>query len=311
MRVQTAVLIATTCLLAFTPGRLLIWVSIGILLVAAGTLHFTYRRKLAGRPRAKARIRCDREVVRQVAALSVAPAVCGLAATAHGGLLLWSSPRLTVGAAAFSCFWLAVYVSSLVDWYYVRPRRDGVVVPPPCRNCKGANWTSVTRGWWANRCLVVLVCYVAGVASAVSFGLAALGDTGDSRAAVGSLVVAGVVAATGAIRLFYGNLAAVGEAFTSCFISSPDIALGDILVGPPGFVGGYVRDIALEGITVVTLEADGRPRMKGEKPATKRHPLAGILNASELETRRFSGCEAGCSGVNEHCAYSPLPRPRE
>jgi hypothetical protein len=304
MRIQAALLLVSCCLIVFTPGRITVWFAIGLLLLAAVSLAGAYRRKLGRRIRSPERRDCDREVSRQITLIVAASTVCALAGTIHGGLFLWDSSRLTSGAALFCAFWLAIYVSSLVDWYYVRSRRDGVVVPPPCRNAQDTDWTLVTRVWWANRCMVVLVCYVVGIASVVAFGLAALGNTGGSGATVGSLVVAGTVAATGAVRLFYGNLSAVGEAFTSCFFSRPDIVLGDKLVGPNGFVGGYVRDIALEGITVVLLDPENGPRMNNGKPRTKRHSLKTILSSSELETQPFEGCGSGCARVNEYCQWS-------
>jgi hypothetical protein len=304
MRIQVALLIVSSCLIAFTPGRVLVWFVVGFLLAISALLGGTYHRKLGHRIRPPKRLDSDREVSRQLVLTVAAPVICDLVTTIHGGLSLWASPELTVGAGSFCGFWLAVYVSSLIDWYYVRSRRDGIVVSPPCRDRGETNWLVVTRVWWANRCMVVLICYLVGITSVVAFGLAALGPTGGSGAAVGSLIVAGVVAATGAVRLFYGNLAAVGEAFTSCFFSPPDIVLGDKLVGSDGFVGGYVRDIALEGITVVPLEPGDRPRMNGDAPRTKRHRLKTILNSSVLETRQFEGCRSDCVHVNEYCEWN-------
>lgn len=302
MRAQVSMVVLTSCLLAFSPARLGLWLLAAAIGAAALVLAGAYRHKLANAERADDRVSGDREVVRQVALIILAAVLACAVALIWGKPTLWQEPRLSVGAVAFACFWGAVYIASLFDWYYIRSRRDGVVVPPPCKPGQ-VNWTNVTRAWWTNRCLVVLVCYLAGICSVVAFGLAALGDTGDSKPAVGSVVVATVVAATTVIKLFYGNLGAVGAAISSCVLSPPDIALGDRLTGPDGFVAGYVWNIALEGITIVLLDPDGKPRMKGETPATRRYPLAQVLGNTELETQPYGGCASTCLHVNPECQW--------
>jgi hypothetical protein len=47
--------------------------------------------------------------------------------------------------AAFAALAFLVYASSLVDWYFVRPRVDGVVRTPPCRSSRDPVWSFVTR----------------------------------------------------------------------------------------------------------------------------------------------------------------------
>jgi hypothetical protein len=308
MRLQAGLVVLTSAPLAFIPARLGLWIEIGALVFVAVVSGASYRSKLAGAERTDERLADDREVARQVALVVFAAAVFTGASLLLGTPALWREPRLSVGAVAFAAFWAGIYAASLFDWYYVRARRDGVVVPPPCKP-SDVNWSNVTRAWWANRCLAVALCYAAGICASVAVGLSALGDTGDSKAAVASLVVAAMVAATTVIRIFYGNLAAVGTAVSSCALSPPDIALGDRLVGPPGFVGGYVWSIGLEGITVVLLEPDGRPRMKGKKPATRRYSLEQVLSNTEMETQPYVRCTGCCLGVNAECQWKDRKTP--
>jgi hypothetical protein len=302
MRVQAVLAVLAFLPLAFSPPRLGLWALAGGIATAATVLFSLYRVKLGSRERSPDRVKDDHEVARQVTLILSAVAL----ATGISFWLdkpdLWHEPRLSVGAVALAAFWTAIYVSSLFDWYYVRARRDGVVVPPPCKS-SDVNWTYVTRAWWTNRYLVVLACYLAGISAVVAFSLAALGDTGDSNAAVGSVVVAAVVAATTMIRLFYGNLASVGTVATSCVLSPPDIVLGDRAVGSEAFVGGYVWNIALEAIEFVLLDSQGQPRVKRGKPATKRHSLEEVLKAGELETLPYEGCASTCLHVNVDCQW--------
>jgi hypothetical protein len=302
MRPQAGLLVLTSLPLAFTPAWPELCVLIGTVVIAAVALAASYYLRLGGAERSPVRLADDREVARQVVLIWVVAAAGTCASLLLDEPALWQESRLSVGAVAFAVFWAAVYIASLFDWYYVRAWRDGVVVPPPCKP-SDVNWTKVTRAWWANRCLVVIVCYLAAICSVVALGLSGLGDTGDSKAAVASTVVAAVVAATTLIRLFYGNLGAVGTAVSSCALSKPDIALGDRLVGPDGFIGGYVWSIGLEGITLVLLEQDGSPRMKGTNPVTRTYSLEQVLNNTELEVQPYGGCAIKCLHVNADCQW--------
>src|SRR3954452_4165708 len=298
--------------LVFSPLPWLAAIVLGLLLATWCALNVAYARKLRV-PRAPARASGDLLVAIQIAIVIVCP-VIALVVRLAVGRPLWTKPEVTVGVAAVAVFLWAAYASCLIDWYYVRPRRDGVITAPPCRTSGDAHWTTVTRMWYLHRCLVVVIGAIATVVATVAFGLAALGgDLGGDTAKFGSLLVAGAGAALALTRVFYGGLASVGDVLTSCCFGAPDIAIGERLVGPEPVVGGYVQEIGLEGMTVVLIDGNGIPvRNRDVRSRTKRHVLAYVLDKPEIQGIPFSPCTFVCQRANNDCHWVPeaVPAPR-
>jgi hypothetical protein len=71
----------------------------------------------------------------------------GLLAKAH-------IPDVFVAIILFA--WLTIPVSSLWDWYYVRPRRDGTVRVPPCLDSDADRRRLLTRVWLWHRSVPVV-----------------------------------------------------------------------------------------------------------------------------------------------------------
>lgn len=69
-------------------------------------------------------------------------------------------------------------------------------------------------------------------------------------------------------------------------------------------MGGFLRDVAIEGLTVVPLDESERPEMSdADTTNTKRHSLKTVLEGTETTTRSYTGCRDGCSRVNDHCRW--------
>lgn len=304
MPVQAAILASVLGVLAFSSTPVVAAVITGLLALTWLGLDGAYAWELNREERREARARGDRQVSRIVLS-ALALSVSALVARAITGHRFWSSAALTVGSAAIAVFWLSAFSACLIDWYYVRSRRDGVVRDPPCRSSGHADWKSMTRIWYLHRAIVVIAGAVTAAVAAVAFGLAALGGTnGNDAVKVGSLLVAGAGASVGLTRLFYGGLASVGNVLTACCYVGPDIAVGDKLVGGgESFVKGYVRDVALEGLTVVVLDDEDVPERGPSGLRTKRHGLAHVLDKPDIQGVPFSPCSKGCVKINSDCCW--------
>jgi hypothetical protein len=205
---------------------------------------------------------------------------------------------LAVGFVAVGSLWLATLASSLLDWYYVYPRRDGVIGEPPCRR-SDRDWTAFTRLWYAHRASAGILGAVALIVATTSFAYAAFGEPPLAVDKLGTLLLTSAATGLALTRLVYGNLTTLGQVVSACCLSPPDIVVGDRLQGPEGFLGGYVRDISLEGITVVRL---GKHDQVLYDSRLKRHGIKDVLDRSDVEGRPpFKPCEKGCSRINPTC----------
>ena len=260
-------------------------------------LNVLYARALVREPqnadeprlwRARSRWRYERD--HHVAVQILVSSIAAVAATVLGAadVQISESRSFSLLAVADLTLALGVYASSLVDWYYIRPRLDGLVREPPCRASRGDACMHLTRAWYAHRSVAELL----GITS-LSVGLVALCLWLIPGASNQALEVSlGVVAALA------GLLAAlVGGAVDTVrhrAIDPPDHWLGDELHqgSPPG---RYLLHVDVRNVIVRREEADGWGAKKGIP-----HNQLGW----DVESARFRRCLAapgGCSQVNPDC----------
>ncbi len=115
---------------------------------------------------------------------------------------------------------LAIFLSSLVDWWWILPRVSGILRPAPCQCTTGESWAGVTSIWLFHRGLATVV--VSGALTAIP---AYMAYTSTGHTATAYTVAAGVFAGTLA-GFFSGALVALAQSF------SPKVRLGDIMTGP-------------------------------------------------------------------------------
>jgi hypothetical protein len=101
---------------------------------------------------------------------------------------------ITAGTTAIG----AIFVSSLIDWYWILPRVSGIVRKAPCQEAEGQQWARLTGVWLFYRAVATLVA--TGCLSAVCLYMA---QTGPADAKTIWLIIASVVAA--ATLAFNGN----------------------------------------------------------------------------------------------------------
>lgn len=293
---------AASCLTALWPFQL----GLAVLLVAVwGLLNRSYAQALGDLPRRTTRVDGDIEVVRQVALIfalwALAKAISVL------GIQIADSQQVATALILAVAFFEAMYLSSTVDWYYVRPRRDGVVMEPPCRTSMQPVWDVVTRRWYRHRCVTTFVCYIAASAGVGFIALAIMGRGGSPTGLeVGAAFLASATFAGAIMARFYGSLSEVGAVFTSCSISPPDHAIGQRLLRNDESGGVFIRDVAIECVACVPLAVDQAPSGDG----LLRSRVSEVQGNHELRRTKFDGCRFGCSKVNADCEWIyPIERP--
>jgi hypothetical protein len=271
---------------------------------AASLLLFrSYRRWMSGAPSPGHRADLDRLILRQW----VATGVIGLASAAVS--VLTGAPVLKDGAGAqvaqalFGAAGIAltgVFVSSLVDWYWILPRVGGLGNHlAPCED-PGERWKYVTSIWLFHRAVATLL--VVASITAVPIYLAA---TLDGSAAKTGLGLLGLVIG--------GSMAAINQrGLTTLFTAfNQSIYVGDtILVSRAGDDEGaptrrhraYVVDVSIQGLKYQFLDGND---FNG--PRFERRGHGPVLGGDEYRAiDRVKGplavpCREGRSGVNWYC----------
>jgi len=148
-----------------------------------------------------------------------------------------------VVAAVLSGVMVICFLSSLVDWYYVLPRRDGLIGPPPCKAPEESRWQRVTWFWSVHRLIAAMAVIGSVYGLAVGVGLWL-----NSRNPELSNGIGGTVAVLLAVVTFFGRryLAYIAHVWHELFSPSP--ALGEHLEtkveGEP--ISGYVFNVSIE-----------------------------------------------------------------
>ena len=285
-------------IIAFARPGLAIWLAaIGVLL--GGVLNAGYARVLGTRGRSSRRILGDRLVAAYMGISLVAPLVAAVLADSAGVRPVtefWGFRHEEVEAilTAAGALFLVVLLSSLVDWYYIRPRIDGVVCEPPCRATKEqkAPWKRVTRRWYIHRGLATFayILFAIAIACIVMVMLVR-----EDPAAAG--VIGGVSGIAGLLLIFAGpyrsELPAVAK-----WALSPAFVLGDDLEfeGIRKAKRGYVLHVAVPVVKLVPLDESGRPI-----DAPFIEPKNSQLEDAELLPKPTTACDQRCAGLNPEC----------
>lgn len=290
------------------------WWSLGLVAAhAVGwlVLNALYARALAARHRSKDRADGDQLVARAALGSVTIGALIALGATAAGFHPI-DREALAAGFAALATIPTVMAVSTLIDWYYIRARRDGEVCAPPCKRLDDVRpgdaryfasdqgratlpdvkprsyWQVVTRMWYLHRALTILLVFVSTVVSATSLTFAAVDVSLAGRGAIlGAVVAVSLIV----VQVIY-DIKAVGTATTQGALRPPDIVLGDVLSSDAAQANGFVIDVAVEGVSVLD-RPDARPRLR---------PLAPLVEDETVSLRAWGDCRFDhCSGVIPKC----------
>lgn len=219
------------------------------------------------------------------------------------GSRLWPW-RAEAGIAALLAS--VLYLSSLIDWTYVKPAMGGErgLGTMPCRSSTERRWRTVTRRWLGHRVAAYLALRLAVVAALVVGVVAEVLSLNVDIKQSGATVIAAVLGTGGtAILVFFLNRFVP----VLTVVSNPPLQVGDQVVLAEEYGAGvaerpvyYVVDVSIEGIKLLELGLDGRPR--GSHPRTHDRSL-NVADAPRLLRfrGRFTGCAERCCRANPYC----------
>jgi hypothetical protein len=281
---------------------------LAVAMAAVGTvwvlaMNHLYARRLGDQGRTERRAYGDRAIALQLLVAYGIPVLVGLVvyftgASVDPAIKPFRSSEVQGLAGVLAATITAWLISSHVDWYYVRPRIDGVVIPPPCQTSRDSMWKGVTRKWYIHRTFasVTTMAAVVAVATIVTVVLArewpnALSNVGGFTA----IVAVGFWLMKDEIR---------SAAPTSRAIRSPRYWLGDDLSYETDMWKrrGFVLHVAIPLTKLVPLDWETGARLPDlemrEEPAT-------LLHAARCDSRRFTPCKSArdCEGLNPECTY--------
>ena len=285
-------------MIAFASPGLAIWVS-AITFALAIALNAGYAHALGKLGRSARRIQGDHLVAAYVGAGLAAPLITAVLAQvsgAHPGIAFWGFKHLEIEALLTACgaLFAVVLASSLIDWYYIRPRIDGVVCEPPClasRAQKGP-WKRVTRRWYIHRALATFAYILFAIAVSVIVLLMLIREDHAAAALIG-----GVSGIAGLLLIFAGSYRS--ELPTAAkWALSPGFYLGDDLTyeGAQRTKRGYVLHVAIPVVKLVPLNKRGHPL-----GASFLEMKNTVLAEGELTTKPTVACKEGCAGLNPEC----------
>ncbi len=285
-------------MIAFGSPGLAIWVS-AIALAAVTALNAGYAHALGKLGRSPRRIQGDHLVAAYTGVGLAAPLTAALLAQladARPGIAFWGFKHLEIEALLAACgsLFVVVLVSSLIDWYYIRPRIDGVVCDPPClasKDHKGP-WKRVTRRWYIHRGLATFAYILFAIAVAVIVLLMLIRE--DHAAAE---LIGGISGIAGLLLIFAGSYRS--ELPTAAkWALSPGFYLGDDLTyeGAQRTKRGYVLHVAIPVVKLVPLNKRGHP-----VGASFLEMKNTVLAEGELTTRPTTACNEGCAALNPEC----------
>lgn len=254
-------------------------------------------------------------IKRSLVGVVVLPAVADAVVPAAFGELSARDGATTVYAmhiAAATALGI-VYLSSLIDWFYVRPRLQGFAARPmPCERSGHECWRGVTRVWLLHR-LLAMLAFVIGLTVVVALAAYRWIDGIDDALATAIAAAATILAG------FYLTRATS----TLALAIRPALHVGDKvrIAEPFNFTEEdgaapyyYVVDVALEGVRLLRLDASDEIHASsaaatapagGQMPEHDR--LIDISDVTKLVRARgrFLPCTppGGCKRVNPLCPY--------
>jgi hypothetical protein len=269
---------------------------------ALGMNHL-YARRLGSQGRTKRRADGDHAVALQLLVSYAIPTVLSAGIYFSGALInpafkpfRSSEIQGLVGVlAATLTAWL---ISSHVDWYFVRPRIDGVVVAPPCQTSRDSIWKGVTRKWYIHRTFASITTMAAVVAIATIVTVVLAREWPNALSNIGGFT------AIIAVGLWLMNDEVRSAAPTARAIRSPRYWLGDDLSYETDMWRrrGFVLHVAIPVTKLVPLDFATGGRILD---AQTREESATLLHAAHCQSRRFPGCQSAndCKSLNPECTY--------
>jgi hypothetical protein len=299
---QAAVFAVLAVALSWVVGATAGLVVIVVVVLVVGLLNGGYAWALGSQGRPERRVAGDRLVSTYLAAATAVPAVAitGLSIAGHDPTATaWKFTDAEVDALAFSpaLLFAVVLCSSAVDWYYIRPRIDGIVRQPACRSSGDGIWKRTTRRWYLHRGIATLTYIL--FALAVAFVVMSMLLREEPTAAG---LIGGVGGLAGLLLIFVGPYRSQIPTVAK-FVLSPAFCLGDDLTYEAHrWKGrGYVLHVSVPVAKLVPLDEHGR---RTAIPFVERKNTD--LADSDLISVPTRACAGACVLLNPECAFELL-----
>ena len=308
--------LAIAVALSLSAATLLIPIWVAVALLAAGVaasllLNHAYAHSLDGRRRPLSRVPLDRLVATEILGAFGPP--LAVAALVDRGAMPPADldPLFAVSIGVLTAMMIVCFVSSLVDWYYVLPRRDGLVGPPPCKAPQEARWKRVTWFWLLHR-FVAAVSTIGGVyAVAVCLGLWINRHYPQFSSELGGAVPILIGVATFFGRSYLRYIAQVWQ-----LLYSPRGALGERLETRSGSdpLSGYLFNVSIERVDLLkeddTLTHASHADTARHCHHTSREALcrtACVRGNADAEQKAPAGEHGGCLYETDERHREPAP----
>jgi len=289
MWIQAGCLAVALALVGVTPAHRVSLALAATLVIWWLAFDSAYARNLNGARRSPGRSSADRHVTWQVLAAVGCGFAAGVLGAASDEVRVWHDVALSVCFAAFAALAFLVYASSLVDWYFVRPRVDGVVRTPPCRSSRDPVWSFVTRMWFLHRAVVQLLSVLAILVAATSLSIAVLVAAGQSSTAA-AVAIGGVV-----LACVTPLMVTAVQTSRAQVVDEPDLWVGDRLV-PASGPWRYLLQVTVSKLVVRAWDAERAEFRARESIALGRVEDLGLV------AEPFAGC-VSCE-VNPDCEWA-------
>jgi hypothetical protein len=181
---------------------------------------------------------------------------------------------------------VAIFVSSLIDWYWVLPRISGIVRKAPCEEAGGQRWARVTGVWLFHRGVATTV-----VAASLPGIFVYMGEQ-DRASARGTWFVVAWIVATAT----FGFLNAAGRALWLAL--NPRLHVGDTLDVHNRLC--HVVDVSLQGAKYVKRREADDPRTAFAQKSDGSISLDDFGRFERTEDAS-APCAQGCAKINWYC----------
>jgi len=245
---------------------------------------YTSKRRRFGRARSDRRKQRDAFAAAEalVTSLTLIGAAVGLSAgMAQPHAAGVSLPRFAIGLFLGASGFALLFASSVFDWYWILPRRDGLICEPPCLTSRQPQWRWLTKGWLWNRWFATIAGTLLFVLGAGFFSWGFAPDT-QLAGVTGFGSIAGVVAVVVAVL----KITPYGEALMSWSgFGPPTLCVGDQITGKTASgtaVDGMLVTIALDQVDVAVPGGESETFSITE------------LWRGALKRSTFVGCSADC-----------------
>ncbi|HEX8207543.1 MAG TPA: hypothetical protein VF587_15880 [Solirubrobacteraceae bacterium] len=211
---------------------------------------------------------------------------------------------------AFACSAL-IFLSGLIDWFYVRPHLRGGR-GSVCATSFAGYWRGLTRIWLLHRAAATLGP-IAGITAIVAL-------TANTWLRPVDETIAGAIAAVATIIAgFYITRTAPLLAIAI----NPPVQVGDVIqlaeefnvYEPEQLREYFVVDVALEGVKLLAVDGEDHVRRVGRDAMRTHDRTIDVTDIAKLlRSRRpvLEACDVGCARLTEHCRcprrFSPPPK---